>query len=122
MSTIKFYTYSNIKYIISFPISWIIHKETSGPVNCIGCKKNGMVNEIFICYCTRCLLYIYNGNRGDPLYLNLTIINSIMDIESYIKSYYLSINTLYDDRLDEFDKFDESDKLNIIFFNIFIYY
>ena len=84
--SIKFYINDGIKYILYFPEEWFPHIDNSGPIHCDQCKKTGMVNDIFLFYCSECLLNVYNNKRGTSEYFNL-IINEV-NINEYIKLYY----------------------------------
>ena len=59
--SIKFYIKDGIKYILYFPEEWFPHIDNSGPIHCEQCKNTGMVNDIFIFYCSDCLLNVYNN-------------------------------------------------------------
>jgi hypothetical protein len=84
--SIKFYINDGIKYILYFPEEWFPHIDNSGPIHCEQCKNTGMVNDIFVFYCSDCLLNVYNNKRGTSDYFNL-IINEV-NINEYIKLYY----------------------------------
>jgi hypothetical protein len=84
--SIKFYINDGIKYILYFPEEWFPHIDNSGPIHCDQCKNTGMVNDIFVFYCSECLLNVYNNKRGTSDYFNL-IINEV-NINEYIKLYY----------------------------------
>ena len=84
--SIKFYIKDGIKYILYFPEEWFPHIDNSGPIHCEQCKNTGMVNDIFVFYCSECLLNVYNNKRGTSDYFNL-IINEV-NINEYIKIYY----------------------------------
>ena len=94
--SIKFYINDGIKYILYFPEEWFPHIDNSGPIHCEQCKNTGMVNDIFVFYCSDCLLNVYNNKRGTPDYFNLIInevnINEVnineVNINEYIKLYY----------------------------------
>ncbi len=85
-TSINYFIKNNIKYIIYFPEEWIPHNNKSGPENCKECQKKGMINDMFVFYCERCLNYEYNNTRGTYDYFNL-IINDI-HFEEDLKVYY----------------------------------
>jgi hypothetical protein len=89
--SIKFYIKDGVKYILYFPEEWFPHIDNSGPIHCEQCKNTGMVNDIFVFYCSDCLLNVYNNKRGTSDYFNL-IINEVnineVNINEYIKLYY----------------------------------
>jgi hypothetical protein len=74
--SIKFYIKDGVKYILYFPEEWFPHIDNSGPIHCEQCKNTGMVNDIFVFYCSDCLLNVYNNKRGTSDYFNL-IINEV---------------------------------------------
>ena len=99
--SIKFYIKDGIKYILYFPEEWFPHIDNSGPIHCEQCKNTGMVNDIFVFYCSECLLNVYNNKRGTSDYFNLILnevninevnINEVnineVNINEYIKLYY----------------------------------
>jgi hypothetical protein len=94
--SIKFYIKDGIKYILHFPEEWFPHIDNSGPIHCEQCKNTGMVNDIFVFYCSDCLLNVYNNKRGTSDFFNLIInevnINEVnineVNINEYIKLYY----------------------------------
>jgi len=89
--SIKFYIKDGVKYIHHFPEEWFPHIDNSGPIHCEQCKNTGMVNDIFVFYCSECLLNVYNNKRGTSDFFNL-IINEVnineVNINEYIKIYY----------------------------------
>jgi hypothetical protein len=95
-TSINFYIKDGIKYIIYFPEEWFPHIDNSGPIKCEQCKMMGMVNDIFVFYCSECLLNVYNNKRGTSDYFNLIInevnINEVnineVNFKGYIKIYY----------------------------------
>jgi len=104
--SIKFYIKDGVKYILYFPEEWFPHIDNSGPIHCDQCKITGMVNDIFVFYCSDCLINVYNNKRGTSDYFNLIInevninevninevnINEVnineVNINEYIKLYY----------------------------------
>jgi hypothetical protein len=67
------YPYNNVLYINGFPLYWAMtHIPGTGPTNCQHCRHYGMVDNIFVGYCSNCC-NIYNNNepRGDgaPLHV-----------------------------------------------------
>jgi hypothetical protein len=84
-TSFNFYIKDDVKYIIHFPEKWFPHIGNSGSINCEQCKMR-MINNIFVFYCSECLINVYNYKRGTPDYFNL-IINEV-NFEKYIKLYY----------------------------------
>ena len=94
-TSINFYIKDGIKYIIHFPEEWFPHINKSGPLNCDQCRRVGMINNIFIFYCSECLINVYNNKRGTCDYFNLII--DELRFEEYLKIYYklLKKNNIY---------------------------
>lgn len=60
-----YYVCEKQKYFIYFPLDWITTMTPgTGPKHCENCKKHGMVNDIFIGFCSDCAIYIYDNQRG----------------------------------------------------------
>jgi len=53
------------KYFLYFPLDWITTMAAgSGPKFCENCKKHGIVDDIFIGFCSDCAIYTYDNKRG----------------------------------------------------------
>lgn len=60
-----YYVYEKQKFFIYFPLDWITTMaQGSGPKHCENCKKHGIVDDIFIGFCSDCAIYIYDNQRG----------------------------------------------------------
>ena len=53
--TNNYYSYNGILYTITFPYEWAKkHIATTGPEECLNCKKYGFYNGVFVGYCYNC--------------------------------------------------------------------
>lgn len=81
-------TYNNVKYISSFPDSWIFQNiNGTGPCQCENCFNYGCIDNIFIGYCANCSEHIYNFERGDGFHSNCAeiILENIGPFSEYIE-------------------------------------
>jgi len=77
------------KYFLNFPFEWAITMAPgSGPKFCENCKKHGIVDDIFIGYCSDCAIYMYDNKRGHGFINGKEDIN-IMEKETSASYTYL---------------------------------
>ena len=66
LTSISSVFYKGYNYASQFPISWIVSQdERTGPNNCRGCRKHGMIDNTFVGYCKHCAVNIYHNKRGN---------------------------------------------------------
>ena len=59
-----YYSYDDELYAGTFPESWAKnHSLCTGPKECECCRKVGW-NGVFVGYCEKCAIHVYNGARG----------------------------------------------------------
>ena len=59
------FTYDGIRYFLYFPYEWaMLTQPGTGPKQCKGCQVNGIVDHLFIGYCSDCANYMYDNTRG----------------------------------------------------------
>ena len=59
------YVFEKQKYFLCFPFEWITTMAPgSGPKSCESCRKHGIIDDIFIGFCSDCAIYIYDNQRG----------------------------------------------------------
>ena len=71
----QYYILGGNRFDINFPIKWAVENlneydgETAllrhGPVHCTNCATFGVINNIFVGYCSNCALHKYNYSRGN---------------------------------------------------------
>ena len=71
----QYYILGGNRFDINFPIKWAVENlneydgETDllrhGPVHCNNCATFGVINNVFVGYCSNCALYKYNYSRGN---------------------------------------------------------
>ena len=71
----QYYILVGHRFDINFPIKWAVenlneyHEENdlvgNGPVHCTNCATFGVINNIFVGYCSNCALHKYNYSRGN---------------------------------------------------------
>ena len=101
----EFYTFDGVKYVNTFPQEWASnHLDETGPKNCISCKFNGSLCDVFIMYCTNCAIYEYGGKRGlggyfpasENTFMDLYAIKESREILNFIKiNGFVSASTSY---------------------------
>ena len=98
----KYYILSNIKYHISFPLTYALsHKRDTGPENCNNCASFGIIgNNIFLGYCANCAEE-YNYSRG------IGLNDNGVEFVRNDNSTYASANMEYDGKFIIFNKENE---------------
>lgn len=71
----QYYILVGHRFDINFPIKWAVenlneyHYENdlvgNGPVHCNNCATFGVINNVFVGYCSNCALHKYNYSRGN---------------------------------------------------------
>lgn len=59
------FTYDGIRYFLYFPYEWATSTHPgTGPKQCRSCQVHGIVDDLFIGYCSDCSNYMYDNTRG----------------------------------------------------------
>ena len=109
----KYYILDGEKYDIHFPLHWAMcHKgtnpkypdENAGPKECLNCKDNGSINNVFVAYCSNCSHYAFDGTRegcgfdeialesfGQMSYMNGVLLSEIGDGNENTEEYYVDV-------------------------------
>ena len=74
----QYYILGGHRFDINFPIKWAVENLNEnendeniqvgpvvGPVHCGNCATFGVINNVFVGYCSNCALYKYNYSRGN---------------------------------------------------------
>ena len=71
----QYYILGGHRFDINFPIKWAVENLNEydgendllrhGPVHCTNCATFGVINNVFVGYCSNCALYKYNYSRGN---------------------------------------------------------
>ena len=71
----QYYILGGHRFDINFPIKWAVENLNEydgendllrhGPVHCTNCATFGVINNVFVGYCSNCALYEYNYSRGN---------------------------------------------------------
>jgi hypothetical protein len=65
----QYYILEGQRFDINFPIKWaienLIGNEKVGPFHCDNCAIYGLLNGVFIGYCSNCAVDKYNYSRGN---------------------------------------------------------
>lgn len=59
------FTYDGIRYFLYFPYEWAMSTYPgTGPKQCKNCHNHGIIDDLFIGYCSDCSNYMYDNTRG----------------------------------------------------------
>jgi len=84
------YVYNDIMYIYAFPQEWARnHILDTGPESCPTCISFGMINDIFVGYCSNCAKLYHDYERGLG-FIDNEYSEAFVDVDYLVNSVFLT--------------------------------